>query len=84
MDYSFGPGKNIQRAKETFTILMKFSKKKKSGERRGADVLFLEVVKSLSDTRIDENGDDDDDDLLSERARSSSSHTEATFILAGI
>ena len=36
--------------------------------------LFLEVVKSLSDTRIDEDdGDDDDDDL---RERSSSSHTQ--------
>ena len=35
--------------------------------------LFLEVVKSLSDTRIDEDDGDDDDDL---RERSSSSHTQ--------
>ena len=55
---------------------MKFSKRRvreREGEREARMPLFLEVVKSLSDTRIDEDDGDDDDDL---RERSSSSHTQ--------
>ena len=61
-------------------ILAKNENERERERERGADVLFLQVVKSLSDRRID----DDDELSLILPSPSSSPLTQQLFILAGI
>ena len=65
---------------QEFNEILAKNENEREEREKGADVLFLQVVKSLSDRRID----DDDDLSLFLPTPSSSPLTQQLFILAGI